>query len=495
VRETLQSVPRTWHHSLPGLETGLCKGGQSNLNQENRKLLIVEDDPGLLSQLKWCFEDYDVVTAEDRTSAINELRRHEPMVVLQDLGLPPNPEGVDEGLATLQELLKLAPYTKVIVVTGHGDQENALKSVAMGAYDFYQKPVDTDTLQLLVERAFNISDLEGENRRLQNLASESPLDGIVAASEGMLNVCRVIEKVAPTDVTTLLLGESGTGKELLARSLHRLSPRADKRFVAINCAAIPENLLESELFGHEKGAFTGAVKQTPGKIELADEGTLFLDEIGDMPVALQAKLLRFLQERVIERVGGREEISVDVRVVCATNQNPQDLIKQDLFREDLYYRVSEITIDIPPFRDREEGRLILARHLLAKYAGQQGRAIVGFTDDANRAIEAYPWPGNVRELENKIKGAVIMADGKQVTAADLGIEGAEDEGEYTLNLREVRQRAESKAIRTALMKSFGNISRAAEQLGVTRPTLYDLLNKYGLSADAYSKRSANGGGA
>jgi two-component system NtrC family response regulator len=487
-------LARTWQHSPPGLETGLCKGGQSIVNQENRKLLIVEDDPGLLSQLKWCFEDYDVVTAEDRTSAINELRRHEPMVVLQDLGLPPNPEGVDEGLATLQELLTLAPYTKVIVVTGHGDQENALKSVAMGAYDFYQKPVDTDTLQLLVERAFNISDLEGENRRLQNLASESPLDGIVAASEGMLNVCRVIEKVAPTDVTTLLLGESGTGKELLARSLHRLSPRADKRFVAINCAAIPENLLESELFGHEKGAFTGAVKQTPGKIELADGGTLFLDEIGDMPVALQAKLLRFLQERVIERVGGREEISVDVRVVCATNQSPQELIKQDLFREDLYYRVSEITIDIPPFRDREEGRLILARHLLAKYAKQQGRGIVGFTDDANRAIEAYSWPGNVRELENKIKGAVIMADGKQVTAADLGIDGAEDEGDYTLNLREVRQRAESKAIRMALMKNFGNISRAAEQLGVTRPTLYDLLNKYGLSADAYSKRSANGGG-
>ena len=463
------------------------------MSQEKRKLLIVEDDPGLLSQLRWCFEAYDVVTAEDRNSAINELRRHEPMVVLQDLGLPPNPEGVDEGLATLQELLRLAPFTKVIVVTGHGDQENALKSVAMGAYDFYQKPVDTDTLQLLVERAFNISDLEGENRRLQNLASESPLDGIVAASEGMLNVCRVIEKVAPTDVTTLLLGESGTGKELLARALHRLSPRADNRFVAINCAAIPENLLESELFGHEKGAFTGAVKQTPGKIELADGGTLFLDEIGDMPVSLQAKLLRFLQERVIERVGGREEISVDVRVVSATNQDPQDLSKQDLFREDLYYRVSEITIDIPPFRDREEGRLILARHLLAKYAKQQGRPIVGFTDDANRAIETYSWPGNVRELENKIKGAVIMADGKQVTAADLGIEGREDDGEYTLNLREVRQRAESKAIRTALMRNFGNISRAAEQLGVTRPTLYDLLNKYGLSAEAYSKRSANGG--
>ncbi|MDP6994058.1 MAG: PEP-CTERM-box response regulator transcription factor [Woeseiaceae bacterium] len=463
------------------------------MSQDNRKLLIVEDDPGLLSQLKWCFEAYDVVTAEDRSSAINELRRHEPTVVLQDLGLPPNPEGVDEGLATLQELLKLSPHTKIIVVTGHGDQENALKSVALGAYDFYQKPVDTETLQLLVERAFNMSQLEGENRRLQNLASESPLDGIVAASEGMLSVCRMIEKVAPTDVTTLLLGESGTGKELLARSLHRLSPRADNGFVAINCAAIPENLLESELFGFEKGAFTGAVKQTPGKIELADGGTLFLDEIGDMPLALQAKMLRFLQERVIERVGGREEIAVDVRVVCATNQNPTDLIKQDLFREDLYYRVSEITIDIPPFREREEGRLILARHLLARYAKQQGRSLVGFADDANDAIEAYSWPGNVRELENKIKGAVIMADGKQVTAADMGIESVEEHEANSLNLREVRQQAESKAIRVALMKNFGNISRAAEQLGVTRPTLYDLLNKYGLSAEAYSKRSANGG--
>ncbi|MGH8195808.1 MAG: PEP-CTERM-box response regulator transcription factor [Woeseiaceae bacterium] len=459
------------------------------MSEEGRKLLIVEDDPGLLRQLRWCFEEYDVVSAGDRNSAINELRRHAPLVVLQDLGLPPNPEGVDEGLATLQDILRLLPHTKVIVVTGHGDQENALKAVAMGAYDFYQKPVDTDTLQLLVERAFNISELEGENRRLQSLASESPLDGIVAASEGMLQVCRMIEKVAPTNVTTLLLGESGTGKELLARSLHRLSPRAGNRFVAINCAAIPENLLESELFGYEKGAFTGAVKQTHGKVELANGGTLFLDEIGDMPLALQAKMLRFLQERVIERVGGREEISVDVRVVCATNQNPAELISLNRFREDLYYRVSEITIDIPPFRDREEGRLILARTLLVKYAKQQGRSLAGFSDDANDAIEAYSWPGNVRELENKIKGAVIMADGKQVTAADLGIEGIEQAAE-SLNLREVRQRAESKAIRVALMKNYGNISRAAEQLGVTRPTLYDLMSKYGLSAEAYSKRGS-----
>ena len=462
------------------------------MGEDSRKLLIVEDDPGLMSQLKWCFEGYDVVTAEDRAGAIAELRRHEPRVVLQDLGLPPNPEGVDEGLATLQETLRLAPHTKVIVVTGHGDQQNALKSVALGAYDFYQKPVDTDTLQLLVDRAFNISELEGENRRLQSLASDSPLDGIIAASEGMLQVCRMIEKVAPTNVTTLLLGESGTGKELLARALHNLSPRLERRFVAINCAAIPENLLESELFGHEKGAFTGAVKQTPGKIELADGGTLFLDEICDMPLALQAKMLRFLQERVIERVGGREEIAVDVRVVCATNQNPIELISRNLFREDLYYRISEITIDIPPYRDREEGRLILARVLLNKYAKQQSRALNGFGEDADAAIEAYTWPGNVRELENKIKGAVIMADGKHVTAADLGLDGGEGQEAESLNLREVRHRAESKAIRVALMRNYGNISRTAEQLGVTRPTLYDLLNKYGLSAEAYSKRASDG---
>ena len=459
------------------------------MTESSRKLLIVEDDPGLQKQLKWCFEDYDVYTAEDREQAIVELRRHEPMVVLQDLGLPPNPEGVDEGFATLKEILRLAPHTKVIVVTGNGDQENALTAVAEGAYDFYEKPVDTDTLKLLVDRAFNISELENENRRLQNQVNESPLDGIVAASEGMLAVCRMIEKVAPTDVTTLLLGESGTGKELLSRALHNLSSRNDKNFVAINCAAIPENLLESELFGHEKGSFTGAHKQTIGKVEVANGGTLFLDEIGDMPMSLQAKLLRFLQERVIERVGGRQEIPVDVRVVCATNQSPEKLIKEGLFREDLYYRIAEITINIPPFRDREEGRLILARTMLQKYCKKQKRALNGFSEDAIQAIEAYSWPGNVRELENKIKGAVIMADGKFVTAADLGL-SMDDEEPESLNLREVRQRAETKAIRVALTKSYGNISKAAELLGITRPTLYDLLNKFGMSAEGYSKKSA-----
>jgi two-component system, NtrC family, response regulator len=396
---------------------------------------------------------------------------------------------MDGGLAALAKVLELAPHTKIIVLIDNVGQEIALSAVAQGAYNFYKKPVDPDILRLIVNRAFAIYELEAENRRLQSKVAESPLDGIVAASEGMLAVCRMIEKVAPTDVTTLLLGESGTGKELLARALHRLSPRNEGRFVAINCAAIPENLLESELFGHEKGAFTGAHKQTVGKVEIANGGTLFLDEIGDMPMALQAKMLRFLQERVIERVGGRKELPVDVRVVCATNQNPENLIKEGLFREDLFYRVSEITINIPPYRDREEGRLILARTLLHKYAKLQKRAINGFSKDAVAAIEAYSWPGNVRELENKIKGAVIMADGKMVTAMDLGLTEGDEEGE-SLNLREVRQVAESKAIRVALTRSYGNISKAAELLGITRPTLYDLLNKYGLSADSYSKKAA-----
>ncbi len=451
-------------------------------DDNKQKLLIVEDDPGLQSQLRWCFEGYEVLVAEDREAALAELRRHEPVVVLQDLGLPPDAEGVSEGFATLEETLTIAPQTKVIVVTGHGDQENALKAVSLGACDFYQKPVETETLQLIVSRAYQMATLEHENRRLLRQESHSPLDDIVAVSPKMLEVCRMIEKVAPTTATTLLLGESGTGKELLARALHSLSDRADKPFVAINCAAIPENLLESELFGHEKGAFTGAVKQTLGKVEVADGGTLFLDELGDMPLGLQAKLLRFLQERVIERVGGREEISMDVRVVCATNQNLETAISEGRFREDLYYRVSEITIPIPPLRERTGGRLILARTLLEKFAAQQNRSFKGFSAEAQNAIQGYDWPGNVRELENKIKGAVIMADGKYVTAADMSLEGVESRPP-SLNLREVRKEAEGEAIRRALVHASGNISKAAKLLGITRPTLYDMLEKYGIKAD------------
>jgi len=452
------------------------------VNQTTAKLLIVEDDPGIQSQLKWCFEEYEVIAATDRENAISELRRHEPAVVLQDLGLPPDAEGVSEGLATLREILSLAPYTKIIVVTGHGDQGNAVKAVGLGAYDFYQKPVDVDTLQLIVQRAFHIAALEAENRRLAEALQSSPLDGVIAASEKMLKVCRMIEKVAPTNATTLLTGESGTGKEVLARAIHSLSGRKDKPFVAINCAAIPETLLESELFGFEKGAFTGAVKQTPGKIEVADGGTLFLDEIGDMPLSLQAKLLRFLQERVVERIGGRTEIPVDVRVVCATNQNLSESMSNREFRDDLYYRISEITIEIPPVREREGGRLVLAQFLLNKFAKQQSKAIKGFSADAHDAIDSYAWPGNVREMENKIKSAVIMADGKFVTAEDLNL--AATTNAVNLNLRVVRQNAETQAIREALVRAGGNISKTAELLGITRPTLYDLLAKYEIRFEA-----------
>jgi two-component system NtrC family response regulator len=444
--------------------------------------LIVEDDPGIQSQLRWCFEDYDVIAAEDRVGAINELRRHEPPVVLQDLGLPPDDGGVEEGLATLKEILSLAPHTKVVVVTGHGEQSNAVRAVGLGAYDFYQKPVDVDVLQLIVGRAFQMHELEAENRRLAELHANSPLDGIIAASEDMLKVCRMIEKVAPTNATTLLHGESGTGKELLARAIHSLSPRAKEPFVAINCAAIPDTLLESELFGFEKGAFTGAVKQTLGKIEVANGGTLFLDEIGDMPLNLQAKLLRFLQERIVERVGGRGEIPVDVRVVCATNKNLDDAMASGEFRDDLYYRVSEITIEIPPVRERLGGRIVLARHLLARFSKQQGRNLRGFSDDAHDAIDSYGWPGNVREMENRIKAGVIMAETKFVTASDLGL--MDERGAPNLNLRVVRQGAETRAIREALVRTSGNISRAAELLGVTRPTLYDLMAKNDLRWDA-----------
>ena len=449
-------------------------------------MLIVEDDPGIQSQLRWCFEEYEVLTAGDRATAINELRRHEPPVVLQDLGLPPDDSGVEEGFATVKEILTLAPFTKVVVVTGHGDQKNAVQAVGLGAYDFYQKPVDVDTLRLIVDRAYQLHELEAENRRMAADGANSALDGIIAASPAMLKVCRIIEKVAPTSATTLLHGESGTGKELLARALHALSPRREGPFVAINCAAIPDTLLESELFGFEKGAFTGAAKQTPGKIEVASGGTLFLDEIGDMPLALQAKLLRFLQERTVERIGGRSEIPVDVRVVCATNKVLHDEMAAGNFRDDLYYRVSEITVEIPPLRERDGGRILLARNLLAHFAKQEGRNLKGFTEDAHDAIDAYAWPGNVREMENRIKSAVIMAEGKLVTAEDLGLDGGAAEL-ASLNLRVVRQEAETQAIRQALIRTAGNVSRAAELLGITRPTLYDLLQKYDIQHETVTE--------
>jgi two-component system NtrC family response regulator len=445
-----------------------------------RKLLVVEDDPGLQTQLRWCFEGYDIVIAGDRKNAMAEVQQHQPPVVTLDLGLPPDADGTSEGFALLEDILLTAPHTKIIVVTGNNQREHATRSVAMGAYDFFYKPIDADMLELIVNRAYRVYELEEENRRLSTQHAESPLEGVITGSDSMLQVCRTVEKVAPTDATVLVLGESGTGKELLARSLHHLSSRRDHRFMAINCAAIPENLLESELFGYEKGAFTGAARQTPGKIEAASGGTLFLDEIGDMPVATQAKLLRFLQERVIERVGGRKEIPVDVRVISATHKDLFDLIRSDQFREDLYYRIGEVTISIPSLKEREGDALLLARVFLERISKQQGKQGHNFSKDAMAAIENYSWPGNVRELENRVKRAVIMAEHKQITARDLELGGDSRDELASFNLREIRDRADRQAILRALNHVGGKISQAADLLGISRPTMYDLLRKFGL---------------
>jgi two-component system NtrC family response regulator len=449
------------------------------LDERYKRLLIVEDDAGLQSQLRWSFDGFDVVVAADRESALAEMRRFGPAVVTLDLGLPPDPGGVSEGFATLKELLALAPSTKVIVVTGHDDRENAVKAIGLGAYDFYEKPIDPDILSFVVERAANVRYLEEENRKLNESQRSSPFKELIAASPEMLRVCRTLEKLAPTDVSTLILGESGTGKEVLVRILHALSARSGRRLVAINCAAIPETLLESELFGYEKGAFTGAVKTTPGKIENANGGILFLDEVGDLSMPLQAKLLRFLQERVVERVGGRKEIQVDVRVICATHQNLAALIQEGRFREDLYYRINEATIQVPPLRERAGDAVVLARAFLTRYAKENQRPIRDFTHAALEIIEHYEWPGNVRELENRVKRAVIMAEGSEITPVDLELDAVEAESQ-PFALREVREVAERKAIQRALSYTDNNVSRTADLLGVTRPTLYNLMKKHKL---------------
>jgi two-component system NtrC family response regulator len=449
------------------------------VNQNKPKLLIVEDDPGLQKQLRWSLDAYDVVIAGDRESALAAMRRHVPAVVTMDLGLPPDPDGATEGFATLKQLLALAPDTKVIMLTGNQDHAHAVQAVSMGAYDFHQKPCDDEILRLVVERAFYLHALQAENRRMQQGATDSPLKGLISRDAGMLSVCRSIEKVAPSSASVMLLGDSGTGKEVLARALHQLSSRSERRFMAINCAAIPENLLESELFGYEKGAFTGAVKQTIGKVELANGGTFFLDEVGDLPMPLQAKLLRFLQERVIERVGGHTEIPVDVRIVCATHQNLKELTASGGFREDLFYRLCEIVIKIPALKDRVGDAAMLARHFVNKFCIKEGRPTLHFSPEAIAAIEAYDWPGNVREMENCVMRAVIMSDNSQITAEDLGLSAAEAERE-PLNLRQVRDEAERKALVKALARLDGNIVKASELLGVSRPTLYDLMNRHGI---------------
>jgi two-component system, NtrC family, response regulator len=458
--------------------------GRSGMVKPKSKLLIVEDDLGLQRQLAWTFDDYQVSFAGDREGALSLLASEEPPVITLDLGLPPDADGAAEGLATLERIRTLHPHAKVIIITGSDEREHALKAIGLGAYDFYQKPIDADTIRLIVSRAHALFALETENRRLQKLNVRSPLPGLVTGNPRMLSVCGIVERVAPTSVTVLLLGESGTGKEVIARALHDLSPREGKKFVAINCAAIPENLLESELFGHEKGSFTGAHKQVIGKIELADHGTLFLDEIGDMPLPLQAKLLRFLQQRTFERVGGRAEISVDVRIICATHRKPDELIKASLFREDLYYRLSELPINIPPLRERDGDAVLLARHFLNVMNQQDGRDIRGFSRDGLGALSKYQWPGNVRELENRVKRAVIMAEGKQVTALDLDlpIAAADVDSSSPTTLREARERAERDAVQSALVQADGNVSQAAKLLDVSRPTLYDLMRHHNIRA-------------
>ncbi len=442
------------------------------------KLLIVEDDAGLQRQLRWAYEGYTVLAATTRDEAITLLRAEEPPVVTLDLGLPPDPDGTSEGFATLEAILKLAPATKVIVASGHFERESMRRAIELGAWDFYQKPIDIDALGLIVARAFHVHALETENRRLAEKAeAKAVLGGMLTAAPEMLKVTRTIERVAGADVSVMLLGASGTGKELLARGLHESSPRAGGSFVAINCAAIPETLLESELFGHEKGAFTGAVKTIEGKIELAQGGTLFLDEVGDIPLPLQVKLLRFLQERVIERIGGRKPIPVDTRIVCATHRDLDAMVAEGRFREDLYYRLAEIVVRIPSLAERPGDAGLLARHFLARYAEQMRAGQKSFAPDALAAIDAWGWPGNVRELENRIKRAVIMAEGKTVHAEDLDLAPGDA---AAINLRAVREAADRQAIRHALARSDGNVSAAARLLGISRPTLYDLLKAYDL---------------
>jgi two-component system NtrC family response regulator len=444
-------------------------------------LLVVEDDEGLQRQLKWAYDGYRVVAAGDRPAAIEALRLHEPKVVTLDLGLPPDPDGVEEGFATLQQILRLKPDTKVIVATGHGARESALKAIALGAYDFYKKPVDIDDLGLIVARAFHLHEIEDENRRLEGGAAATVLGSIITAAPEMQKVAKTIERVANADVSVMLLGASGTGKELLARAVHEKSGRRGE-FVAINCAAIPENLLEAELFGYERGAFTGAVKSNVGKIELAEGGTLFLDEVGDIPLPLQVKLLRFLQERVIERIGGRSAIAVDTRIVCATHQNLEAMIAEGRFREDLYYRLAEIVVKIPSLDERAGDAALLARHFVNRFSRELNPKVQALSAEALAAIDSYTWPGNVRELENRMKRAVIMAEGRTVMADDLDLPGTAPEEPDLINLRAAREIADRRAIRQAMSRTENNISGAAKLLGISRPTLYDLLKQYRLQA-------------
>ena len=448
-----------------------------------KPLLIVDDDAGLLRQLRWAFSEHKVYAAGTRQEAMDFLRTETIPVAIVDLGLPPDPDGASEGLATLSAILAAAPPTKVIIATGNENREHALRAIALGAYDFYQKPIDIDVLQLIVSRAEHMFELEAENRRLAEATLAPPVDGIIASSGEMLRVLRNIEKIAATGVTVLLLGESGTGKELLAQAIHKLSGRKQGPFIPINCAAIPETLLESELFGHEKGAFTGAVRQNIGKLESANRGTLFLDEIGDVPLPMQVKLLRFLQDQVVERLGGRKPIQVDVRIICATNQDLDRLMSEARFREDLYYRLNEVAIRVPPLRERLGDAVFLASFFLRRFAAEYGRPVRGFSPATLVAIKDYSWPGNVRELENRVKRAVVMADTPLLSPSDIGL-SAPGEEPQSLGIRAARARAEREVLQLALAQAGSNLSKAAKLLGISRPTLYDLMQQHQIGLDA-----------
>jgi two-component system NtrC family response regulator len=447
------------------------------------KLLIVEDDSSIATQMKWALaQDYEIFLAEDRPSALEILGKERPHVVTLDLGLPPYPGEVKEGFMALTEMLSQESLVKVVVITGQGEKDHALKAIGEGAYDFFCKPIQIDELKVVLNRAFYVSQLEREYRELQQQLSGESFEGMLGTSPQIQEVFSSILKVATTEVPVLIVGESGTGKELVAKAIHRNSSRRKCPFIVINCSAIPETLLESELFGHEKGAFTGAHIQRKGRFEMAQEGTLFLDEIGELSPALQVKLLRFLQEQKIERVGGREAIVVDARVLAATNKDLNQAIKEGKFREDLYYRLGVVTISLPTLREREGDVLLLATTLLHRYAHENEKKVTGFTTQAIHAIKTYPWPGNVRELENRIKRAVIMAEEQKVSPADLELDFPYSKYEGR-GLKEAREGLEKALIQKALAKNKGNITKAAEELGVSRPTLYELMERLGIGKE------------
>jgi two-component system NtrC family response regulator len=442
-------------------------------------LLIVDDQDDIRTQMKWALaEDYEVALAGDRVSALALQAETHPLAVLLDLGLPPRPQEPVEGFQALGELLARAPLTKVIVITGQGEREHAIQAIEAGAYDFLSKPVDTGELRILLKRAFHVARLEQEAIAARGKADEEGFEGMLGTSAQIQQVFTAIRKVATTDAPVLLLGESGTGKEMAALAVHRRGARRDGPFVAINCSAIPETLLESELFGHEKGSFTGAHAQRKGRIEMAAGGTLFLDEIGELPAAIQVKLLRFLQEQRIERVGGRAEIGIDTRVIAATNLDIRQAMDEGRFRDDLYYRLAVVVIRMPALRERPEDILFLAKAFLRKFAGENRRPLAGFSRHALSAISQYAWPGNVREMENRIRRAVIMAEGRQIGVADLDLEPvALASGLKVRTLKEAREQLERDMIERSLGRNKGTISAVAEELGISRPTLYELMEK------------------